>query len=257
MRVIVALKQVPDTSATLRAPPGALEPHAPGVPPVVNPYDEFALEAALRIRERAGEGEVVLLTLAADPVEETVFHGLAMGAERAVVLRLPRGSAPDALAAGELLACAAREISFDAIFCGERAVDDDAAQVGPTLAERLGLPLMGGAEEVWSEESGRSLRARCRRGEGAAILRADLPCVVSFVRGPELPRYPSLDDIFAAGGKPVELRDVVYHASLSRTRRVALAPPFEERAGETVSGTPVDDAVEWLRERLVSRALIP
>ena len=281
MRLIVALKQVPDTSAALRVLPGALEPHAPGVPPVVNPFDEFALEAALRLRERGRDGEVVLLTLAAGPVEESVFHGLAMGADRAIVLRLPRGASPDALATGELLAAAAAELSFDAIFCGERAVDDDAAQVGPTLAERLGLPFIGGAEEVLAREAwaggaragemgsgearaegaraegqGRLLHARCRRGESAAILRAELPCVVSFVRGPELPRYASLDGIFSAGGKPVEYRDVPFDAAANRTLRVALAPAFEERAGETVPGAPAEVAVDWLVERIASRALI-
>ncbi len=256
MRLIVALKQVPDTSAVLKVRPSALEPHAPGVPPVVSPFDEFALEAALRLRERASTGEVVLLTLAAAPVEEAIFHGLAMGADRAIVLRLPHGSVPDPLAAGELLATAAAEIAFDAIFCGERAADDDAAQVGPTLAERLGLPFVGGAEDAWSEDENRCLLTRCRRGDVAAVLRAELPCVVSFVRGPQLPRYASLDGIFGAASKPVETREVAFDAKANRTRRVGLAAPFEERAGETVPGTPIESAVDWLVERIASRALI-
>jgi electron transfer flavoprotein beta subunit len=256
MRVIVALKQVPDTSAALKVLPGQLEPHAPGVPPVVNPFDEFALEAALRLRERSGRGEVVLLTLAAEPVEEAIFHGLAMGADRAVVLRLPRGAAPDAQASASLLAVAARELTFDALFCGERAVDDDAAQVGPAIAEKLGLPFAGWAEDAWSDEEGRHLLARCRRGDAAAVLRASMPCVASFVRGRDLPRYASLDGIFNAASKPVETRDVPFDAEANRAGRVALAPPFEERAGETVPGTPPEQAVEWLVERIRSRAWI-
>jgi electron transfer flavoprotein beta subunit len=256
MRILVAVKQVPDTSAPLKVLPGAREPYAPGVPPILNPYDEFALEAALRMRDSDPAAEVSLVTLSAVPVEETLFHGLAMGADRALLLRLPAKAVPDALATGELLAAAVAGRRFDAVFCGDRAVDDDAAQVGPTLAERLGIPFVRGAEEVWLEGPPRRLLARCRRGDAAAVLRADLPCVVGFVRGPRLPRYASLDGIFGAAGKPIDVNDVPFDDSANRTVRASLAAPFEERAGETVPGTLVDAAVSWLLQRIASRALI-
>ena len=89
MRVCVLVKQVPDTSVRLQVAAGGLEPQASGYLPVFNPYDEFALEAALLLREAAGTGEVVLASLCVESAEETIFHGLAMGADRAVAAEWP------------------------------------------------------------------------------------------------------------------------------------------------------------------------
>ena len=235
MRLVVCLKQVPDTSAQLRVAPGGLAPLAAASLPVPNPYDEFALEAALRLRESGGaaaKAEIVLLTAAAEPVDETVFHGLAMGADRAVVLELPPGSRPDPLAAARLLAREAEGLAPALVLCGERAADDDAAQVGPALAEALGLPQVCGVESFELDAKGRTLRARCRRGTRTESRACTLPCMLTFVRGPALPRYPALDAILSAGEKPVLRKPA--KPGKNRVERVALDPVPDERSGEVL-----------------------
>lgn len=238
MRVGVCVKQVPDTSSRLSVPPGGLEPEEGGVLPVINPYDEFALEAALLLREACGLGEVVLLTLDRRDTEETIFHGLAMGADRAVALELPAGSRPSLSETGRLLAEALSELDCGLVFCGERAVDDDSALVPALIAERLGRPLVGGVETAELEPDGRSLRARVRRGDEKLVYSCPLPCVVSFVRGPALPRYAPMDGIFSARGKPVVRRSVRPAADAEGLRRVALLAPSDERARRILTGGP-------------------
>ncbi len=245
VRIAVCCKQVPDTSARLRVDPGSFEPHRAGLLPVLNPYDEFALEGALRLRDQGYEVEIVLVTLTAEAVDETLFHGLAMGADRAIVLRLPAGTRPEPAAAAQTLAAAIEPLAADLIFCGERAVDDDAAQVGPAVAEALGIPQICGAEWVELEPEASRIRARCRRPSAAEVYSADLPCLVSFLRGESLPRYPSVDDVFSAGDKPVETREVPVVDSGSM-RRGALLAPRETRAGRTLEGEPASTVEELL-----------
>lgn len=245
MRACVLLKQVPDTSVRLQVSPGGLEPRGSGYLPVANPYDEFALEAALRLREAAGKGEVILLTASGEPVDETVFHGLAMGADRAVVCGLPAAPA---------LAALVRSLSADLVCCGERAVDDEAAQVGSFVAEALGWPQVCGAETAQWEPGRRGLRLRCRRSGSVHVVTCPLPCLVSFVRGPELPRYPSMADIFAVKSKPVARAEAAAPAGAAGPRRLRLWPPSEERAQKMIPDGPgaaesllgeITKAVSW------------
>ncbi|MBI5210239.1 MAG: electron transfer flavoprotein subunit beta/FixA family protein [Elusimicrobia bacterium] len=249
MRICVLLKQVPDTSARLQAV--GLEPLFGGCLPVVNPYDEFALEAALRLRESGaavhpspvpggpggpeGSCEIVLVTLCAAPVEEAVFHGLAMGADRAVVAEPSSGARWTPLETGRVLAEVLKTLGPDLVFCGEKAADDEAAQVGPIVAEALGVAQVCGVESAALELPGPALRARCRRGNSFHEVSCGLPCVATFLRGPALPRYPSMADIFSAKEKPVH-RIPVSPARVSALRRVSLTAPPEERGRKMIRG---------------------
>lgn len=244
MRLIVCFKQVPDTSSRLRVEPGELDPHGVGLLPVVSPYDEFALEAAMQQRDRGLDVEIILLTLASEPVGESVFHCLAMGADRAIVLELTAGTRVGSSGAARLLAEAIEPLRADLVLCGERSVDDDAAQVGPLVAERLGVPQISGVERVEIAGDGRSVQANCRRSRESEVFRCELPCLVSFVRGESLPRYPSLDDVLSAGEKPVETRKVTLGRPPGRAR-VSLAAPRETRVGKKITGEP-RQAVEQL-----------
>lgn len=245
MRIVVCCKQVPDTSARLQVRDRSLQPHAPGILPVMNPYDEFALEEALGLQE-GHEAEVVLVMLTWEPVEETLFHGLAMGADRSLVLEVPSDVRPDPLATGRILAPVIKALQPDLVFCGERAVDDDAAQVGPIVAEMLDLPQVCGVERV--ELDARLLQAHCRRGDAIEVYSCPLPCVATFVRGRQLPRYPSLDDIFGAGDKPQERRQVTSPGNV--LRRLALEAPSEDRGGTVIAGASLGEAVDELLDRI-------
>ncbi|MFH2203844.1 MAG: hypothetical protein ABIJ96_12055 [Elusimicrobiota bacterium] len=250
MRLVVCAKQVPETSAVLKVSAGALDPQPGGFLPAMNPYDEFALEAALRLREGTGSGEIVLLTATSEPVEEMIFHGLAMGADRAVVLDMPPGRRPDPLATGRLLARELRELRPDIVLCGERAVDDDAAQVGAVIAEELSFPQIAGVESVELNAAMSALRARSRRGPALQVYACPLPCVLTFARGPELPRYPSLEAIQSAAEKRVERR--FCDPGENVVERVELFAADEERGGELIRGA-AEKAVELLLDRIDSR----
>lgn len=242
MRLAVCVKQVPDTSVRLEADESGLRLRTSSYLPVLNPYDEFALEEALRLREEAGGGEVVVLTLASEPVDETVFHALAMGADRALVLEA-REETPPRLAA-LCLAGPLKRLRADLVFCGERSVDDEAAAFGPALAEALGWTQVCGVETVRSLTPPR-LRALCRRGCARHLVEADAPCVASFLRGPRLPRYPSMQGIFGAREKPCERLPA--EAGKAALRRISLQAPPEARACRRLSGPPKETAEALLR----------
>jgi electron transfer flavoprotein beta subunit len=171
-----------------------------------------------------------------------------MGADRSIVLHLSSEAPLDPLATGLLLSGVVKEIGPDLIFCGERAVDDDAAQVGPIIAGLLDLPQICAVEQVVMD--GMNLRARCRRGDVVEVRFSPLPCVVTFVRGRQLPRYPSLDDIFMADGKPQECRQVSHSEKENVLNRVSLAALAEDRGGEIISCESPNVAVELLLERI-------
>jgi hypothetical protein len=129
MHIAVCVKQVPDTDARLEVRGEALVPHLRGVQPVINPFCEFALEEALRLRDTHG-GEVTVVMCDKDPVEDVLFHALAMGADRGIVVVPDR--VPKQQAVVRLLADALRGLSPDLILCGEYGVDDE-APVSPML----------------------------------------------------------------------------------------------------------------------------
>jgi electron transfer flavoprotein beta subunit len=249
MRFVVCLKQVLDTSAILQVRPGLLEPHQVGVLPVVNPYDEFALEAALRLREQRDSGdEVILLMLSRELVDESVFHGLAMGADRAVILRQKQEQSLDSLTSAALLSDYLCTLEADLIFCGECAVDSGAYTVGPAIAARLEVPQVTGIEDLSLDSN--QFRARCRGRDGVEIVSFAAPAVLTFLRGSELPRYPSLDDIFMAGDKGIEEVPVSIAAHHPRTRRISLSAPFEQRSGELLDDDGSAVAIDGLLDRI-------
>lgn len=251
MRIVACVKQVPDTAAHLEVRPGSLRPYLVGVPPAINPFDEFAVEEALRLRDLHG-GEVIVVTLAREVVEETVFNALAMGADRAVILDATGAPEPDARATGALLAEAIAECVPDLVVCGDRAVDDDAGAVGAVIAELLGMPQIAGVERTECDPDAKTLSARCVRPHGVEYHATTLPAVVMCMRGEQLPRYATMDGIFEAGMKPQDVRPVTIVESPCAPRRIALVAPDEERAAERITAD-TGEAVEQLLERIAAR----
>jgi electron transfer flavoprotein beta subunit len=251
MRVAVCIKQVPDTAMRLETSADGVSVRLEGVPREINPFDEFAIEEALGLRDRLG-AEVILLTLSDEPVDDLLFHGLAMGADRAVWLR-PKFPVAHPLAVAEGLAAGLREIVPDLILCGDRAVDDDAHAVGAALATLFKLPLLSGAERVEIEAAGTRAVARCLRGTAVETVSAPLPAVVTVARSHAPPRSPSLDAIFDASSKPIDVRPVASPPVRERLLRRALRSPAEERAGERVAG-PAASTAAWLADCIARNA---
>jgi electron transfer flavoprotein beta subunit len=206
MEILVCLKQVPDTEAEIRPTADNTDINYDGVKFVINVYDEYAVEEALKVKEKVGEGTVTIVTLGPERAVESIRTGLAMGADKAVHLDDPAFLGADAYATAKALAKAIEGMSYDLIFCGMRAIDDDSFQVGHILGEFLGLPSVMGIAKF--ELSGDKKKATVHRQVegGMEVLEVPLPAVFGATKGLNEPRYPSLPGIMKA--KKKELKSV-------------------------------------------------
>ena len=203
MKIVVCVKRVPDTETRIRVGADGTSIDPGGVKYVLNPYDEFALEGALRLKESLPEGEVVALTLGDDASQETLRSALAMGADRAVLVD---GTADaDGLATARVLAEALQGESPDLVLLGIKAVDQDRQQVGPMLATIMARPCITGVRE-FELTDGTVAAAREVEG-GTERVEAPLPAVLTVTKGAYEPRYASLKGIMAAKRKPLERVD--------------------------------------------------
>ena len=204
MRSIVCIKRVPDSEARVRVSADGKTIDASGVKFVMNPYDEFALEEALRLTEESGEGTVTAITVGPEEARETLRSALAMGADDGVLLR-SNGSL-DGVAVARALADEIATRDYDLVLFGKQAIDDDNMQVPAMVAQMLALPCA--TVVVSLDIEGRVARATREIEGGHEIIEFDLPGVVAAQKGLNEPRYPSLKGIMAAKRKPMEEKDV-------------------------------------------------
>jgi len=237
----VCIKQVADTETRVKvaADGKALDPA--GVTWILNPYDEFALEQALRVREKLGAGEVVVVSLGGAGVTTTLRNALAMGADRALHLRAD-ASPPDSLAVARALAAELRPLGPDLVWCGRQAVDDDAAQVGPMLGELLEMACVT-AVAGFELEGGTAVAERDIEG-GREVVEVQLPAVLTTDKGLNEPRYASLKGIMAAKKKPIEERPAQLGEPSLDVVSLALPPP---RSAGRVVGQGVEGVQELIR----------
>jgi len=218
VKIAVAIKQVPDTETKVVIAQDGRSIDESNVTLVVNPYDEFALEEALRIKEAGGSGDVVVVTVGPEKAGQALRTCLAAGADRAVHVKDAAADGADSLALSKILAAVMKEIGPDLVLLGKYAIGADNQLVGPMLAELMGLPHVGVVTKL--QISGSSLIAE-REIEGALeVLSSSIPCVITAQKGLNEPRYASLKGIMAAKRKPIEERTV---ASLGLDA-AALAP---------------------------------
>jgi electron transfer flavoprotein beta subunit len=244
VKIFVCIKRVPDTEARIKptADGAAIDPA--GIKFVMSPYDEFALETALRLKEGQGGGEVVLVSVGAASSAEQLRSGLAMGADRGVLLKGEPGF--DGLATAKALAAELREAGADLVLMGMKAVDGDQQQVGPMTAELLGLPCITVAAELEVADGG--IVAHREIEGGVEVVEAPLPAVVTITKGAFEPRYPSLKGIMAAKKKPLEEKDA--QLGEARLELEGLRPPAERPPGRIVGegADAVPELVRLLRE---------
>ncbi len=189
MKIIVCIKQVPDT-AEVRINPETNTLVRDGVPSIINPYDLHALEAGLRLKEQVG-GTVTALTMGPPQAEEALREAISMGADDAVLLTDRAFAGADTLATAYALSRAARKVGFDLILCGKQAIDGDTAQVGPEMAELLGIPHIAYVKGLvgFSVEG---VRVQRLMEDGYDIVESPLPVLLTVVKELNEPRLPSL-----------------------------------------------------------------
>ena len=244
MKIAVCVKRVPDTEARIRVSTDGRSIDPSGVKYVVNPYDEFAVEAALRQREAAGEGHVTVLTVGGPESGETLRAVLAMGADDAILLRSE--GHPEGLAVARAIAAELEDGGFDLVLLGLKAIDDDLQAVGAMVGELLRLPTVTAVSD-FRREGDRLVAEREIEG-GVEVVDVNLPCVLTITKGAFEPRYASLKGIMAAKKKPLQERE-----AKTGERGVAveaLEPPAERQAGRIVGEGPdaVPELLRILRE---------
>ncbi len=248
MKIGVLVKQVPDTEIPIRVRADGAGIEEGQLTWVMNPYDEYAVEEALKIREARG-GEVVVCTAGPANAEAALRQALAMGADRALRIETA-GMELDALVTAELIASVCREEHFDLLLAGRRATDDDAGCVHIAVAERLDLPHISPVEELAVNDEGSAIIAK--RGAGAGRkerVTAPLPALVGCEKGLNAPRYASLPGMMKARAKPIAVRtaEELGVAAQPRVRIVSYEAPPERGGCRRIDGEPQAAAEELVR----------
>lgn len=248
MKIGVLLKQVPDTETRIKIKPDGSGIEEGEIKWVINPYDEYAVEEALRLKEKKG-GEVVIVTAGPARAAEAMRQAMAMGADRGI--RIDTGGAVlDAYTTARILAKACEGEAFDVIFAGKQAVDDDGAQVHIGVAEMLSLPHVTPVEKFTIADDGtRATLQRPVAGGTKEIIETSLPTVVGCEKGLNEPRYASLPGIMKARSKPIaEMKAAdLLGGEAARLRMTAYALPPERQAGKVIPGEPEQAAEELVR----------
>lgn len=229
MKILVAVKRVVDYNVRIRVKPDGSGVETQGVKMSMNPFDEIAVEEAVRLKEKGMATEVVAVTIGPRESQEVLRTAIAIGADRAIHVECT--GAIESLTAAKLLCKVAEQEQPNLIIIGKQAIDDDASQTGPMLAALLGWPqatfastlvLEGGHAAVTREVDG-----------GLMTVRVALPCVVSTDLRLNEPRYPTLPNIMKARGKPLTLlqADQMGVALTPRTKLLKVEEPSRRKAG--------------------------
>src|SRR2546425_10719751 len=247
MKIAVCIKRVPDSETRVKIAADGKTLDEAGVKFVLNPYDEFALEEALRRKEQGGSGggEVVVFSLGPPAAQETIRTALALGADRGVLLQVDR-IPPDGWPVAQALAAALRDGGYDLILFGKLAIDDYNHQVGPMVAELLGLPCVTAITHL-DLADGRGTAEREVEG-GIEAVEFPRPAVLTTDKGLNEPRYPALKGIMAAKKKPLDVKPTAL--AVGGLDVVALTTPPARKEGRIIGEGPaaVPELVRLLRE---------
>jgi len=243
VNVVVCIKQVPDTEAPIRIKPDGSGIDETGLNLVMNYYDEHATEAGLRLREQFG-GTVTLVSAGPERAKEALRTGLAMGADEAILVTDSALDGADHLGRARVLAAVIKTLSHDVVICGKLSTDDNAAVVGPALAEYLDLPQATAIARLEADATGSGAEVHREVEGGVEVLQVPFPAVLTVERSLNEPRYPSLPGIMKAKRKEIKtlsLQQIGLSAdeagrAAARTALVRLASPPKRTGGRVVEG---------------------
>ena len=263
MNIVVCVKQVPDTTEVKLDPvKGTLI--RDGVPSIINPDDKAALEAALCIREQAG-GKVTVVSMGPPQADVALREALAMGADEAILVTDRAFGGADTWATSYTIASAIKKLDYDLIIAGRQAIDGDTAQVGPQIAQHLGLPQVSYVENIEAVNE-RSIVLRRQFEDSYHIVEAQLPCLITVLSELNKPRYMSVSGVFDAYREKkvaritlADLEDVIDKSNIglggSPTRVKQSFTKQPKGKGEKFE-TDADDAVRIIVEKLAEKHLI-
>ena len=262
MKIVVCIKQVPDTTE-VKLDPKTNTLIREGVPSIINPDDKAGLEAALRLREQAG-GTVTVVCMGPPQADVALREALAMGADEAYLLSGREFGGSDTYATATIIATALKKIGYDLVLTGRQAIDGDTAQVGPQIAEQLGIPQVSYAEKI-SVENGCVIVKR-QFEDQAHLLRVELPCLVTALSELNVPRYMSVRGVVEAYEKEIkvlgfdDLKDGLnpdWIGLKGSPTNVFQSFGKQLRApGHILESVSADEAVAAIMEKLIDRHII-
>lgn len=261
MNIFVLIKQVPEIEL-IKVDTAANQVVLPSGPGVVNPFDEYAVEEALRIKEKSG-GKVTVITVGTDRAESALRACLALGVDEAYLVSDPLFEKSDPQAIGKILAAALKKLgNYNLILAGKQAIDDDAAQVPGAVAAGLELPQAMFVKKIESIDDTKATVYRTTE-EGYDIVELALPAVISVVKEINEPRLPSLKGKMAAKKTPISklsAADIGLDGSAiganSLTKIEKVAPPPPRQKGEMIEGETPDEIAEKLYNKLKENQIL-
>ncbi|HAP19716.1 electron transfer flavoprotein subunit beta/FixA family protein [Frisingicoccus caecimuris] len=264
MKIVVCAKQVPDTTEVKLDPKtGTLI--RDGVPSIINPDDKAGIEAALQLKEKCPGSTVTVLSMGPAQADVALREALAMGCDEAILVTDRAFGGADTWATSSTIAAALKKIDYDVIITGRQAIDGDTAQVGPQIAEHLGLPQVSYAENV--EIDGDCLKVQRQFEDRYHIIKVKMPCVITALAELAEPRYMTVGGIVDAyDSKEVkvwgleDLKDTVDEANIglkgSPTRVKQSFTKQPKAAGTVLKDLTPDEAVDAIVAKLKEKYII-
>ena len=206
MKIFVCVKQVPDTSGKVAVDENGILIRS-SMPTIINPDDMNAMEAALQLKDETG-CKVIAVTMGPAPAEGMLRELIAMGADEGILISAREFGGSDTFATSQIIAAAINHVGVekdDMLFCGRQAIDGDTAQVGPQIAEKLGLPQITYAAEIKKE--GNEVTVKRMLEDGYMTIKTHTPCLITCIKELNAPRYMSVPGIFECYNKPLTVLD--------------------------------------------------
>lgn len=243
MKFAVCVSQVPDTTTKVKIGSDGKTIDPAGVTYIINPYDEFAVEAALQLKEKNG-GETVVISVGTDKNKEAIKKAYAMGIEKGILIKTD--AEMDSYTVARNLADVLKDINADVVFFGKQSIDYDDSQVGNLTAEMLGIPSISVVVSLNLEGS----KLICEREieGGKEVVESVLPAAICAQRGLNNPRYPNLKGIMAAKSKPIEERQPTYTENKTEVLTMTLPKPKAKGKIVGTDASAVPELVKLLRE---------
>ena len=261
MKIVVCVKQVPDTKGGVKfKPDGTLDRAA--MLSIMNPDDKAGLEAALRIKDENG-AEVTVVTMGMPKAEDVLREALAMGADNGVLVTDPKLGGADTWATSQTIAAAIRKLDYDLIITGRQAIDGDTAQVGPQISEHLGIPVISYAQDV--KLDGDYVIVKRQYDDRYHMLKAKMPCLITALSELNEPRYMTPGGIFDAFDKEITvwnrdaldtLKDENVGLKGSPTQIAKASDKVAKGSGEKVVPETAAKASEYILGKLAEKHII-
>jgi electron transfer flavoprotein beta subunit len=261
MNIVICLKQVPGTTA-VKIDPQTNTLIRQGIESIINPFDTYALEEGVRIKEKHG-GKVTVITMGPPQAETALREAISLGADEAVLLSDRAFAGADTWATAFTLSRAILKLgSIDLIICGRQTIDGDTGQVGPELAEMLGIPFIAYVSQI-EEISDNKIRVRRLIEEGHEIIGANLPATITVSKEINVPRLPSLRGIARSKSAKISVWGITelgvdpagVGLSGSATRVIKIFFPQRVSQAEILTGSP-ESQVDKLMDKLKGASLI-